>query len=79
MVFRIQNNKEFRTASLNSVGIGGSSGTCSNIRTNAANYGNSHSHGANHDDSQYQCEYFFHCDFLLLLQCFSSIFLREIA
>ena len=25
----------------------------------------SHSHGANHDDSQYQCEYFFHCDFLL--------------
>ena len=26
---------------------------------------NSHSHGANHDDSQYQCEYFFHCDFLL--------------
>ena len=23
------------------------------------------SHGANHDDSQYQCEYFFHCDFLL--------------
>ena len=25
------------------------------------------SHGANHDDSQYQCEYFFHCDFLLKL------------
>ena len=25
----------------------------------------SHSHGANHDDSQHQCEYFFHCDFLL--------------
>ena len=28
---------------------------------------NCHSHGANHDDSQYQCEYFFHCDFLLKL------------
>ena len=25
----------------------------------------SHSHGANHNNSQYQCEYFFHCDFLL--------------
>ena len=35
-------------------------GACGSGRNNSCK-----SHGANHDDSQYQCEYFFHCDFLL--------------
>ena len=41
---------------------GGAKSSISNVNIG---YSNSHSHGANHDYSQYQCEYFFHCDFLL--------------
>ena len=49
----------------------GNGNTSKLIRARASNDslvasdGHGKRHGANHDDSQYQCEYFFHCDFLL--------------
>ena len=62
LVFQIDNKSS--TGLFNSVGVRSSGSSIATTRNDNGNV-SSHSHGANHDDSQYQCEYFFHCDFLL--------------